>query len=405
MKRTLLIRASFLKKRLKQLSRLFYSLVLTVAMVLLADAAWAANTFVYFGSHGKGKNIGFSLARFDTNTGKLTTPVFLQEAIAPAYFLISPDKKHLYTCNSAPDSSVSAYAIDPVTAKLTFLNQKPSYGGDPSYVSLDATTHFMMVANYDGSSFAIYALLSDGSIGERTAFVQHAGSSINTVRQTKARPHSICVDPTNKFVLVPDLGVDKLFVYHFDSKTGTVQPNDPAFATVVPGSGPRHIIFHPNRHIAYLINEMGSTIICYRWDAKGGVLTQAETISTLPADFKGISTCAEILVHPSGKFIYATNRGHNSVAVFSIQSKTGRLKLVQHISTQGKTPRNCEFDPTGNWLLVTNQDSSNTVVFRINRKTGWLTQVGDPIAVPAPFCVRFLSVGSNIDTINTKSGR
>jgi 6-phosphogluconolactonase len=368
-----------------------FSILLAAVLVVLAGPARAVDTFVYFGSHGKGTNYGFSLAHFDT--GKLTTPVFLQEAVAPAYFIISPDGKHLYTCNSDPGSSLSAYAIDPARAKLTFLNQKPSDGGDPSYISLDATGRYVMVANFEGGSIVVYALLPDGSIGERTAFVQNTGTSVNPVRQSHAHSHSIRVDPSNRFVLAADLGLDKLFVYRFDQKTGALQPNDPPFATVAPGSGPRHIAFHPNGRIAYVINEMGSSIIRFGWDSNHGILTRYETVSTLPKDFTGMSTCAEILVHPSGKFVYATNRGHNSVAMFSVEAETGRLTLIQNIPTQGRTPRNCEFDPTGRWLLVSNQDSSNAVVFRIDPDTGRLTQVGEPVKVPAPFCERFLPVG------------
>ncbi|HZL08367.1 MAG TPA: lactonase family protein [Prolixibacteraceae bacterium] len=370
----------------------FFTVFIVAVLVILNNPATAADYYVYFGSHGKGPQYGFSLAHFDTETGQLTRPVFIQEAVAPAYFVLRPDGERLYTCNSAPGSGVSAYAIDPSTARLTFLNEKPSGGGDPSYCSLDATGKFVMVANYDGKSISVYVVLPDGSLGERTAFVEHTGTSVNPTRQTQPRPHCICVDPTNRFVLVPDLGVDKLYVYRFDSTTGTLQPNDPAFASVLPGSGPRHVTFHPNGRIAYLINEMGSTIIRFEWDNKKGVLTQFETISALPKDYNGTSTCAEILVHPSGKFVYATNRGHNSVAVFSVEEKTGRLSLIQHILTQGKTPRNCELDPTGHWLLVTNQDSNNAVVFAIDQKTGKLTQKGDPVYVLSPFCERFLRV-------------
>jgi 6-phosphogluconolactonase len=360
----------------------------------LAGPALAADLFVYFGSHGKGPNIGFSLAHFDTETGRLTTPVFLQEAVAPAYFIIRPDGTRLYTCNSEPGSSVSAYAIDPATAKLTFLNQKPSGGGDPSYVSLDATGRYLMVANYLGGSVAVFALQPDGSIGERTAFVQHTGASVNPSNQTHAHAHSIRVDPTNRFVLVADLGVDKVFVYRLDPKTGALQPNDPPFATVAPGAGPRHTAFHPNGRYVYLINQMGGSIVRFGWDSNRGALTQFETISTLPEGAQVTSTgAAEILVHPSGRFLYATNRGHDSVAVFSIQPETGRLTPIQHIPTQGKTPRNCEFDPTGRWLLVTNQDSNNALVFGIDQNTGRLTQAGQPVPVPAPFCERFLPAG------------
>jgi len=372
----------------------FFSILIAAAVVPTGctSPAWGADTLVYFGSHGNGPNDGFSLAHFDTDTGKLSMPVFWQKAVAPAYFVLSRDQKRLYTCNSAPGSSVSAYTVEAATGKLTFLNQKPSGGGDPSYVSLDAAGRYVMVANYEGGSIAVYAVLADGSLGERTAFVEHTGSSVNPGRQTHARPHSIRVDPSNRFVLVPDLGVDKLFVYRLDQNTGTLQPNDPPFASVAPGSGPRHLMFSPNGRWAYLINEMGSTIIRFGWDAQRGVLTQYETVSALPRDFTGTSTCAEILMHPSGKFAYATNRGHNSVAVFAVDAGTGRLSLLQHITTQGQTPRNCEFDPTGHWLLVSNQDSDNAVVFRIAPDTGRLTQVGDPVKVPAPFCERFLSV-------------
>ena len=360
---------------------------------ILAVPAWAGDMFVYFGSHGKGANIGFSLAHFDTGTGKLTTPVFLEEAVAPAYFMIRPDGTRLYTCNSSPGSSVSAYAIDPSTAKLTLLNQKPSGGGEPCYVCLDATDRYLMVANYEAGSIAVFALKADGSIGERTAFVQHTGSSAHLDRQTQAHAHSIRLDPTNRFVLAADLGVDKVFVYRFDPKTGALQPNDPPFASVPPGSGPRHMAFSPDGRTVYVANEMGSSIIRFGWDSGHGILTPFETISTLQQGFQGASTCAEILVHLSGKFVYATNRGHNSVAVFSVQAKTGRLIVVQHVPTQGKTPRNCEIDPTGKWLLVSNQDSDTVVTFRIDQSTGRLTQAGEPVAVPAPFCERFLHVG------------
>jgi 6-phosphogluconolactonase len=368
------------------------SILLAAASALLADPAPAADMFVFFGSHSKGPNIGFSVAHFDTDTGKLTTPVFLQEAVAPAYFTIHSDGRHLYTCNSDPGSSVSAYVIDPTTAKLTLLNEKPSGGGEPCYAGLDATGRCLMIANYGSGNIAVFALQPDGSIGERTAFVQHTGSSINRDRQTQPHAHTIRVDPNNRFVLVTDLGVDKLFVYRFDAKTGALQPNDPPFATVAPGSGPRHLAFSANGRYLYLINELSSTIVRFGWDSNRGVLTPFEVVSTLPKDFHGTSTCAEVLMHPGGKFVYATNRGDDSMAVFSADAKTGQLTLVQHVPTQGKTPRNCEFDPAGKWLLVSNQDSNNAVVFRIDPKTGRLTQTGSPITVPSPFCERFLPV-------------
>jgi 6-phosphogluconolactonase len=364
-----------------------------VSLILLLTSsvpALAADMFVYFGSHGKGTHVGFSLARFDTDTGKLTEPVFLEEAEAPAYFIIRPDGRRLYTCNSSPGSSVSAYAIEPTTAKLKLLNQQPSGGGDPSYVSLDPGGHYLLVANFLGGSAAVFALRPDGRIGRRTAFIQHVGASVDPHDPRHAHAHSIRFDPSRHFVLLADLGLDKIFIYRLDQKTGALTPNDPPFTSVASGSGPRHIAFDPRGRYVYAINQTANSVVHFGWDSNRGALTQLETVSTLPEDFKGENTGAEIIMHPSGKFLYATNRGSNSVAVFSVQKDTGRLILAQNISTQGKTPRNAELDPTGKWLLVSNQDSNNAVVFRIDQSTGQLTQNGEPVPVPAPFCERFL---------------
>ena len=375
------------------MQRIAVRVLSSLLVIILSAPVMAEDMFVYFGSHGSGPHIGFSLAHFDTETGKLTEPVFLEEAVAPAYFIIRPDGRRLYTCNSFPGSSVSAYAIDPATAKLTLLNRQPSGGGDPSYVSLDPSGRYLMVANYLGGSAAVFALRRDGSIGRRTAFVQHVGASLDPNDPRHAHAHSIRFDPSHRFVLLADLGLDKIFVYRLNPKTGALTPNDPPFATVAPGSGPRHIAFDPRDRYVYAINQTANSIVGFGWDSNRGILTQFETVSTLPKGFKGENTGSEILMHPSGKFLYATNRGNNSVAVFSVQADTGRLTPVQYISTQGKTPRNADFDPTGKWLLVTNKDSNNAVVFRIDQSTGQLTQNGDPISVPAPFCERFLPAG------------
>ena len=362
----------------------------SVLAVILSLPAMAEDMFVYFGSHGSGPHIGFSLAHFDTDTGKLTKPVFLEEAVAPAYFIIRPDGKRLYTCNSVPGTSVSAYAIDPTTAKLTLLNQQPSGGGDPSYVSFDPSGRYLLVANFLGGSAAVFALRHDGSIGPRTAFIQHVGASLDPHDPRHAHAHSIRFDPSHHFALLADMGLDKIFVYRLNPKTGALTPNDPPFASVAPGSGPRHTAFDPRGRYVYAINQTANSIVRFGWDSDRGALTQFESVSTLPEGFKGDDMAAEILMHPNGKFLYATNRGDNSVAVFSVQMDTGRLTPIQHISSGGKTPRNAEFDPTGKWLLVSNQDSNNAVVFRIDQSTGQLTQNGDPVTVPAPFCERFL---------------
>ena len=365
-------------------------------ILLLVLALWSANAadmYVYFGTHRSGPGIGFSLAHFDADTGVLTRPEFIMEAVEPAFFVIHTDGRHLYTCNSGKTTgSVSAYEIDPRTGKLTFLNQKPAGGADPSYITLDKTGRYALVANYQGGNIAALAINSDHSLGDRTGFAQHTGHSVNPDRQTRPFAHSIIVEPSNRYALVADLGVDKVFVYRFNEKHGSLTPNDPPFATVKPGSGPRHVKFHPNGQWVYVINEMGCTITGFNWNAAKGSLTEFQTVSTLPAGFTGTNTCAELVIHPNGRFLYGSNRGHDSLVVFAIDQATGKLTLVERVSSQGKWPRNFTFDPTGKWILCTNHNSNNAVVFRVDAGTGKLTQVGQPVDVPYPFCERFLPV-------------
>lgn len=314
----------------------------SVAILLAASVAMshgnAADTYVYFGTHGSGPGIGFSLAHFDTATGVLTKPEFLLEAKEPAFFVFGPDGEHLYACNSGTPGGVSAYAVEPHTGKLTLINRVLAGGGDASYVSLDQTGRYVFVANYDGGNIAAFALRPDGGIGDWTAFVQHRGSSVHPQRQTHAYAHAIVVDPTNRFVLVPDLGVDRLFVHRFDATDGSLRPNDPPAATIAPGSGPRHVRFHPSGRWVYLINEMASTVTAFIWDSAKGTLTAFQTSSTLPADFSGTSTCAELEIHPDGKFLYGSNRGHDSLVVYAIDDVSGELTLVEQVSSGGKSP-------------------------------------------------------------------
>jgi 6-phosphogluconolactonase len=362
------------------------------AALLFAVSAPAADTVVFFGTHRAGPGLGFSLAHFDSATGVLSKPEFLLEARAPAYFVISPDGRRLYTCNSGNPGGVAAYAIAPHNGHLTLINRVLAGGGDTSYLSLDRTARYALAANYQGGNIAVFALRPDGGIGDWTAFVQHTGHGVDPRRQTHAYAHSIITDPTNRFVLSADLGVDKIFVYRFDARRGTLTPNDPPFTAVAPGSGPRHLKFHPNGRWVYLINEIASTVIAFTWDAHAGTLTEFQTVSTLPAGFNGVSAGAELEIHPNGKFLYASNRGDDSLAVFAIDPATGRLTLVEHVPSGGRTPRNFTFDPTARWIVCTNHDSDNAVVFRVNAATGRLTQTGEPVSVPYPFCERFLSL-------------
>jgi 6-phosphogluconolactonase len=352
----------------------------------------AADTLVFFGSHSPAHGAGFSLAHFNEETGTLTPPEFLLEAKEPAFFVLSADGSRLYTCNSGTPGGLSSYAIEPRSGHLRLLNRVLAGGGDTSFVSLDKAEHHVLVANYDGGSVAVFALRPDGSIGDWTAFDQHKGQSVNPVRQTHAYAHSIVLDSTNQYALVPDLGVDKVYIYRFDAATGRLTPHDPAFAAIAPGSGPRHVRFHPNGRWVYLINEIASTIEAFAWDARAGTLAPFQTVSTLPSDFKGVSACAELEIHTNGRFLYGSNRGHDSVAVFAIDPSTGTLSPVEYHPSGGKTPRNFAFDPTGRWIVLTNQESNNAVVFKVDPDSGRLTQIGDPVPVPAPFCERFLTV-------------
>ena len=289
--------------------------------------------------------------------------------------------------------TVSAFRIDASAGKLTLLNSVSSKGEGPCYVQVDRTGKNALVANYGGGSVAVIPIAEDGKLREVSSFVQHSGTVADPKRQGGPHAHSINPSPDNRYVVAADLGLDKLMVYRFDPAAGTITPNEPPFAQVAPRSGPRHFTFHPNGKYAYAINEISCTVTAFNYDAKGGVLTEIQTASTLP---KGVAvtsdlSTAEVLVHPSGKFLYGSNRGHNTIAVFSI-SPQGTLTLVDNVDTQGRIPRNFGIDPTGSFLLALNQSSNNVVVFRIDKNTGRLSPTGQTVETPGPMCVRFLPV-------------
>jgi 6-phosphogluconolactonase len=352
----------------------------------------AQDLTVLFGTHVAGTGKGFSISSLDAKTGALGKPEFVAEAAGPAYFILADGGRRLYTCNST--GFVTAYTVANQGRSLTLLNRVSSEGGDPSYVSLDRAGKYLFAANYQGGSIIAWALKPDGSIGERTAFVQHTGSGTDPQRQRHAYAHSIIVDPTNRFVLTADLGLDKLFVYKLNAKDGSLTPNDPPFATVSPGLGARHVVFHPNGKWVYLDTEMGSKIVYFHWDSATGTLTQQQEVSMLAPEFKGTSAAAEMRVSADGRFIYGTNRhatGDGDVVVFAIDAKTGELMPIQHVDSGGVTPRNFDLDPSGQWMIVTNHGTNTAQVFRIDKKRGTLTPVGAPVSVPYPFSPRFIS--------------
>lgn len=353
---------------------------------------------VYFGTYTGKVSKGIYRSELDLATGKLSPPVLAGEAASPSFLAIAPNEKFLYSVGEISDfggkkaGAVNAFAIDAATGNLKLLNQQSSVGAGPCHVVVDREGKNVLVANYGGGSAAVLPIQADGKIGEASSFVQHKGTSVDKSRQEAPHAHSINVDAKNRFAFVADLGLDTVQVYRFDSAKGTITPNDPAAAKVAPGSGPRHFAFHPSGKFAYVINEMSLTVTAFQYDADKGNLTSFQTITTLPegvTDRKGMST-AEVVVHPSGKFLYGSNRGHHSIAAFAIDQPTGKLTAIGHQGQGIKTPRNFNIDPTGNYLLVANQDGDSVVVFKVDQATGKLEPTGNSIEVPMPVCVKFL---------------
>jgi len=370
---------------------------LSAILLTVAPLAAAAEYVVYVGTYtNTGKSQGIYAYRFDSDTGKLTDSGLAGQATNPSFVNIHPNRKYLYAVSEVsgpkgqPTGVVAAFSIDPKTAKLTPLNQVPTRGNGPCYVSVDKTGKAAMVANYNSGSVALMPVKADGSLGEATAFDQHDGKGANPRRQGGPHAHSISPSPDNRFALSADLGLDRLYVYKLDPAAGTLTANDPPFASVKPGGGPRHFDFHPDGKFVYVIHEMGSAVTAFSYDKARGAMSELQTISTLPADFKGENNCADIHVHPSGKFVYGSNRGHDSIAVFAVDARQGTLKLIEHTSTQGKVPRNFGIDPTGKFLIAANQNTNSLVVFRIDQQTGKLTPTGQSVEVGAPVCVRFM---------------
>lgn len=366
------------------------------------NAAPSGTMFVYVGTYTRGKSEGIYLLSLEMKTGKLTKLGVTKGIRNPSFLAIAPNRKFLYAVSEVDDSgggrpqgspagAVTAFAIDRKSGALKKLNWQTSGGAGPCHVSVDHAGKTVLVANYGGGSVESLPIEKDGRLGRPGTFIQHTGSSVNPARQKGPHAHSINVDPANRFAFAADLGLDKILIYKLNPDKATLTPNDPAFARVKPGSGPRHFAFHPGGKFAYVINEIASTVTAFAYDAGEGKLTNLQTISTLPKGFPGKrNSTAEVQVHPSGRFLYGSNRGHNSIAIFRINQKTGKLKPIGHESTQGKTPRNFGIDPTGRFLLAANQQTNNIVVFRIDAKTGRLKPTGHSLEVPIPVCVKFL---------------
>jgi 6-phosphogluconolactonase len=385
-------------------------LALTLLAVVAAAAAPAAHKgkyIFYVGTYTEegSKSKGIYAYGFDAKTAQITPLGLAAETVNPSWVALHPNGRFLYAVNEVgnykgPNSGgVSAFSIDRskdgrATGKLRLLNEVPSRGADPCYVTVDKTGKYVLVANYSGGSVAVFAIREDGSLGEASSsFIQHTGHGKNPGRQEGPHAHSIDLSADNRFAFVDDLGLDRLLVYKFDSAQGSLTPNHPAFAELGSGAGPRHFALHPSGRFAYVISEMQGTVTVFSADLKTGVFDSLQTVSTLPKGFAGKIEDAEIEVHPSGKFLYASNRGDgNSIAVFAIDAAKGTLTPVEYTPTQGKTPRSFEIDPTGTLLFAANQDSDNIVVFRIDEKSGRLTPTGQVLDVASPVCLKFLAI-------------
>jgi 6-phosphogluconolactonase len=343
---------------------------------------------------GKGK--GIYVYRLDQTSGAMELVHTVTGITNPSYLAFDSTWRFLYAVNELkeyegkPTGTVSAFALDPNTGKLEFLNKQLTHGTDPCHVLVDKKRAFVFVSNFMSGSICVLPVLADGSLGEASDFIQHQGSGIDPARQKGPHAHSVTLDEAGRFAFVPDLGLDKLIVYRFDPKRGILEPNGVPWAKMKPGAGPRHVALHPSGKFAFLINELDSTLASLSYDGRKGTFDVLQIVPTLPEDYHGKSDCADVQVSPSGAFVYGSNRGHDSIVIYRIHQRTGKLTYVGHEPTRGKTPRSFGIDPAGRFLLAANQDSDTIVTFRIEPRTGKLLPTGHVTQVPTPVCVKFL---------------
>ena len=357
----------------------------------------AEKMLVFIGTYTGAQSQGIYAYEFSPADGSLKSLGLAAKTPSPSFLALHPNRRFLYAVNELDDyqgkkaGSVTAFAIEGGSGKLRPLNTKSSLGAHPCHIIIDSQGRNALVANYTGGSVAVLPLAEDGSLKTEGRHVQHTGSSIHKQRQGEPHAHSINLDPQGRFAIAADLGIDKLLVYKYDPAASELHPHDPSATSVKPGAGPRHFAFHPNGRQAYVINELDMTVTAFDYDAAKGTLQPIQSITTLPEGVTGDNfSTAEFQVHPSGKFAYGSNRGHNSIVVYRVDPANGRLSYVENESTQGQTPRNFAIDPTGKFLVAANQDSDSLVVFRINQENGALESTGIKVAAPKPVCVKFL---------------
>ncbi len=375
------------------------SSVMLLSLMHLAQGAEPRQDeyLVYVGTYTRGSDSeGIYRFRLNTQTGEMTDVALAGKSLNPSFLTVHPSRRYLYSVSEIqvldgrPTGGVASFRIDPQTGDLSPINVEGSGGRGPCYVTTDTDGRSVLVANYGGGSVASLPIRRDGGLKKAASVIQHTGSSVNQKRQQAPHAHSIRLSPDNRHAYAPDLGTDKVMIYDFDSQTSRLLPHQPPHASVAPGSGPRHFDFHPNGKFAYVINELAMTITAFAFDARTGNLKEIQTVPTVPDGPQPGYSTADIHVHPSGKFLYGSNRGHNTIVVFEVDEKTGKLTYVQHQSTMGETPRNFGIDPTGRILLAENQNSGTIYSFRINEFTGKLSWTNQMIKIPKPVCVQFV---------------
>jgi len=371
------------------------SVVTTGLGAAAASGAEPGKFWVFVGTYTDGKSKGIYRMVLDTETGKLSEPALAAELVNPSFLAVHPTHRFLFAVNensSSKSGAVTSFALDPTSGELTKINQQSTVGNGPCHLVVDATGKNVLVANYGGGSVAVLPIGPDGKLSPASDFIQHTGKVFDPKRQGSPHAHSINLDKANRFAVVADLGLDRVFVYKFDPLHGKLAPNDPPSAKVQDRSGPRHFAFHPDGKHAYVINEINCTVTAFDYDPDRGALSEIQTVPTMPIAVLPRHSTAEILVHPSGKFLYGSNRGHDSLAVYTIEPKTGRLTLVEYEPTGGKNPRNFAVDPTGSYVLAENLSSDTIVVFHVDPETGALDPTGQVVAVPSPCCVKFVPI-------------
>lgn len=345
----------------------------------------------------QGKGCGLYCYAFDRHAGALKLLGTTEGVRNASYLAFDPQRRFLFCVNEFKEyqgqasGAVSSFRIDPATGALTYINTVASHGTDPCHLIVDATGRFVLIANFASGSVCMLPIGTDGSLGEAVQVIQHAGSSIDPRRQAGPHAHAVEFDNDNRYVFVPDLGLDRVMIYAFDATLGQLTPNPhQPFVAVAPGAGPRQLAMRPDGRFAYLINELNSTMTAYRYDTAKGMLHELQTLPTLPEGFVGQSTCAEVQMTPDGRFLYGSNRGHDSLAIYQVDTASGRLCCIGHHGTGGKIPRNFEISPCGRFLAAANQDSDNVVMFRLNPESGTMTATGEAVAAGTPICVRFV---------------